>query len=222
MNHRIQAVLFDFEGTLVDFQWQLAPAEEELRRVFSAAGYEVAGSYAEQWNAAVPLAEARGQLDVLHAALAPVYDRWDADAAMRWQPRPGAVALLQALAARGVSAALISNCGRAALAHVLRRFELERLLAPVLCRDDLRLMKPEPEGIQRALAALGVDARAALFVGDSRTDVLAARAAGVPVAIISGGECDASAFVTLPPDHWVSALCEVEPLVAGVGGVWSG
>ncbi len=38
-----------------------------------------------------------------------------------------------------------------------------------------------------ALDRLGVPAAAAVFVGDSETDVLTARAAGVPVALVRGG-----------------------------------
>ena len=38
-----------------------------------------------------------------------------------------------------------------------------------------------------ALDRLGVPAAAAVFVGDSETDVLTARAAGVPVALMRGG-----------------------------------
>lgn len=47
MNRPIAIGRFHFEGTLVDFQWQLAAAEAELRRAFAAHGYATAGNYAE-------------------------------------------------------------------------------------------------------------------------------------------------------------------------------
>ncbi len=65
------------------------------------------------------------------------------------------------------------------------------------------------------LAELKAAPEAPLFVGDSRADVLAARAAGLRVAIIRGGECDESAFAELPPDFLVSQLDEVATLVGG-------
>ncbi|ODU11288.1 MAG: hypothetical protein ABS84_00030 [Rubrivivax sp. SCN 71-131] len=213
MQRRFRAVIFDFEGTLVDFQWQLGPAEEELRRACAALGCATAGSYAQLWNAAVAAGEPAGRLGEIRRGLQPIYDRWDADAATRWAPRPGAQALLAALAGRGVAAALVSNCGRAAVAGVLSRFHLDEHLLPVICRDDLHFMKPHPEGTQRALASLGLAPHEALFVGDSRTDVHAARAAGVPVAVIRGGECDPDAFADLPPDHWVDELGEILALI---------
>ena len=73
-------------------------------------------------------------------------------------------------------------------------------------------MKPRPEGALRALAELQTAPSAALFVGDSRADVLAARAAGLRVAIVRGGECVESDFAALPPDHFVSRLEEIAAL----------
>lgn len=214
MGADIDAVIFDFEGTLVDFQWRLAEGEAELRRGFAAAGYATSGSYAELWNAAADLAVPRGRLADLRRALCPVYDRWDADALSRWRPRPGASELLCDLHRRGVRAAMVSNIGRVALAGALDRFDLGRWLSPVVSRDEVTWMKPRPEGVRRVLATLGVAPSAALFVGDSRTDVLAARAAGMRVAIIRGGEREKAGSASLPPDHLISRLDEVGALIA--------
>lgn len=214
----IRTVVFDFEGTLVDFQWQLAPAQAELREAFAAQGHAVSGNYAQMWNAAADQAVAAGRLHSLRAALGPVYDRWDADALTRWSPRPGAAALLQRLAARGVAAAMVSNIGRSALAAGLERCALQRALAPVLSRDDVVHLKPHPEGVRAVLALRGCAPGRALFVGDSLADVAAARAAGLRVAIVRGGECDEAAFATAAPDHFVSTLDEVDALLDAPGG----
>jgi len=208
----IRAVVFDFEGTLVDFQWRLAEAEAELRAAFAALGHATEGNYAQLWNAAAEAALAEGRLEELRRALHPLYDRWDADALSRWSPRPGAEALLRRLAERGVKTCLVSNIGRAALDAALGRFGLGPLLCPVVSRDDVTFMKPHPEGVLRALAALGVTPQGALFVGDSRADVLAARTSGIRVAIIRGGECAEADFAACPPDHFVSGLEEVATL----------
>ena len=107
---------------------------------------------------------------------------------------------------------MVSNIGRAALKAALGRFGLDRWLAPVVSRDDVTFMKPRAEGTLRVLAELKTMPEEALFVGDSRADVLAARAAGLRVAIIRGGECDEPAFAELPPDRFVSRLDEIAAL----------
>ena len=214
MNKPIRTVVFDFEGTLVDFQWRLGPAETELRTAFAEQGYAVEGNYAQMWNAAADLAAAQGRIEALRRALFPVYDRWDADALTRWSPRPGASALLQRLADRHVQSAMVSNVGRAALEAALERFGVRRSLSPVLSRDDVTHLKPHPQGVSAVLAAMKAPAEEALFVGDSLADVGVARATGMRVAIIRGGESQRAAFAAAPPDWMVSRLEEIADLTA--------
>jgi phosphoglycolate phosphatase len=214
MDNLIRTVVFDFEGTLVDFQWQLEPGRIELRRAFAEQGYVVEGNYAGMWNAAADLAESQGRLEALRRALFPVFDRWDADALTRWSPRPGASELLLRLAERHVQTAMVSNVGRAALVAALARFGLRHRLWPVVSRDDVTHLKPHPEGVSAVLAATKTPPEEALFVGDSEADVSAARAVGMRVAIIDGGEAQAGAFAAAPPDWMVSRLEEIADLIA--------
>jgi len=213
MRQKYTAVIFDFEGTLVDFQWQLKPAENELRRAFAALGFDgeefANGNYAAMWNAAADLFAQQGRMAELRQALCPIYDRWDFDALSRWTPRPGAAELLCRLAAGGARVGMVSNVGREALAKALTRFDFARWLSPVVTRDEVTYMKPRAEGILRVLSHWGVAAGDVLFIGDSRADVFGARAAGMPVAIIRGGECDETAFADAPPDHMISQLNEL-------------
>ena len=214
---RYEGVLFDHEGTLVDFQWRLAPAEIELHQAYHGLGYHgevfANDNYATMWNRAYDMAVAEGREDELRRALYPIYDRWDADALTRWEPRPDASRVLQGLVEAGVRTGMVSNIGRPALDAALARFDLARWLSPVVGRGDVPYMKPRPEGIRLVLAGWRLGPEKVLFVGDSRADVLGARAAGIDVVIIRGGECDESAFVDCPPDHYVSVLVELLELV---------
>lgn len=218
-NHAYSAVIFDFEGTLVDFQWQLEPAEDELRSAFAELGFDgdefTHGNYAAMWNAAADLLAPQERMAELRQALYPIYDRWDLDALTRWAPRPGAAELLRRCAAGGLRVGMVSNVGRRALTGALGRFDFAGWLLPVVSRDEVTYMKPRAEGILRVLSDWRVAAGEVLFVGDSRADVSGARAAGVPVAIIRGGECDETAFADDPPDHMISQLGELVGLIAG-------
>jgi phosphoglycolate phosphatase len=218
-NQAYAAAIFDFEGTLVDFQWQLEPAEDDLRRAFAELGFggdEFArGNYATMWNAAADTLAQQGRMAELRRALCPIYDRWDLDALTRWAPRPGAAELLRRLAAAGARVGMVSNVGRRALTSALTRFDFARWLSPVVTRDEVTYMKPRAEGILRALADWQIAPENVLFVGDSRADVFGARAAGMAVAIIRGGECEEAAFADAPPDHMISHLNELGEHIAG-------
>jgi phosphoglycolate phosphatase len=108
---------------------------------------------------------------------------------------------------------MVSNVGRAALGEALRRFDFADRLLPVVTRDEVTYMKPRSEGVLRVLAHWQLAADEVLFVGDSRADVFAARAAGLPVAIIRGGECEEAAFADSPPDYLISHLQELGELI---------
>ena len=213
MRRKYTAAIFDFEGTLVDFQWQLAPAEDELRRAFAELGFDgeafTNGNYATMWNAAADRLARQGRMAELRQALCPVYDRWDLDALSRWAPRPGAAELLSRLVAAGSRVGMVSNIGREALATALTRFDFARRLSPVVTRDEVTCMKPRAEGILQVLSDWQLAAGDVLFIGDSRADVFGARAAGMPVAIIRGGECDETDFTDAPPDYMISQLNEL-------------
>ena len=207
------AAIFDFEGTLVDFQWQLDPAEDELRRAFAELGFGgeafTSGNYASMWNAAADQLAPQERMAELRQALGPIYDRWDLDALTRWAPRPGAAELLRRLVTEGLRVGMVSNVGRKALARALNRFDFARWLSPVVSRDEVTHMKPGAEGILRVLSDWQIAPGDALFVGDSRADVFGARAAGMAVAIIRGGECEESDFAGAPPDHMISQLSDL-------------
>ena len=211
------AAIFDFEGTLVDFQWQLEPAEDELRAAFAELGFGgeafTRGNYATMWNAAADQLARQGRMAELRRALCPIYDRWDLDALTRWAPRPGAAELLCRLVTDGLRVGMVSNVGRNALARALNRFDFGRWLSPVVTRDEVTYMKPGAEGVLRVLSEWQTAPGDVLFIGDSRADVFGARAAGMAVAIIRGGECEESDFAEAPPDHMISQLSElVEPV----------
>jgi phosphoglycolate phosphatase-like HAD superfamily hydrolase len=58
----------------------------------------------------------------------------------------------------------------------------------MVTRDMVRHAKPDPDLFLAAAAALGVDARDAMVVGDSVWDLLAARrAAAIGIGLMSGG-----------------------------------
>ena len=54
--------------------------------------------------------------------------------------------------------------------------------------DDCRCRKPAPTLLQRASLELGIELKASIMVGDSRSDVEAARAAGCRPVLISDSE----------------------------------
>ena len=95
---------------------------------------------------------------------------------------------LDALAAAGWRLGVCTNKPTRLAAKLLDALGLGRRFGgAVVGGDAAPERKPHPAPLLLALDRLGVPATAAVFVGDSETDVLTARAAGVPVALVRGG-----------------------------------
>lgn len=201
----VRPVIFDLEGTLVDFQWDLDAAERQAVEVLTELGFPAADleglDYARLLNAAVTEADAHG-LDpaAVRARLDELYDEFDAEALTRWTLRDGAEAVVPAVPRR----ALVTNVGRAATTALLDRHGLT--FDVVVTRDDVRLVKPDPAGLERAAESLGGDP---LFVGDSLTDVRAGAAAGLEVAVVLGGESADEAIRAADPAHLLDRLADL-------------
>jgi HAD superfamily hydrolase (TIGR01509 family) len=82
-------------------------------------------------------------------------------------------------------------------AKIRRRFEADLVqlgmvehIDVAVCADDLDTEKPDPEGVLRALAGLGIAADRAVMVGDSPQDIGAGSAAGTATVGVAWGHLD--------------------------------
>lgn len=98
------------------------------------------------------------------------------------QPSDGGEASMRACRDSGRAVAIVSNNSTPAVRCYLAQHRLVELVdGPVVGRRHGRpeLMKPHPAPIEDALSSLGIQPSAAVLVGDSLTDVIGARAAGI-------------------------------------------
>ncbi len=103
------------------------------------------------------------------------------------RPWPGAVEALEALAAAGHRLAVCTNKPEAMSRTLLDRLDLARFFRAVLGGDSLAVRKPDPRHLTATIRQAGGAATDAVMVGDSIADVDAARAAGVPVVVVTFG-----------------------------------
>jgi putative hydrolase of the HAD superfamily len=98
-------------------------------------------------------------------------------------PLDGALRIMEALDARGLRLAVICNTGRAPgniLRIILERLGMAKLLSVLTFSGELGWRKPHPEIFKQTLAALGVEPREAIHVGDSlASDIAGASAIGM-------------------------------------------
>jgi phosphoglycolate phosphatase/AHBA synthesis associated protein len=92
---------------------------------------------------------------------------------------PSAAGVLEALAARGLATAVVTNTVSPLAEEILDAARLRASFQVIACADQVAHAKPAPDLVLAALDRLGVAREHAVFVGDSRYDREAAQAAGV-------------------------------------------
>ena len=80
--------------------------------------------------------------------------------------------------AKRAELALFTGRTRKELVHTLDHFGVTKLFRRVITMDDVKRLKPDPEGLHRLLN--GADPRSAIYLGDMLDDALASKRAGVP------------------------------------------
>ena len=131
------------------------------------------------------------------------------------RPFDGAQTLLDAVAARGIAIAMVTNKIEASTAVQLAQFGWERYFGAVVCADSVANPKPAPDEAIEALRRLGVAPANAAFVGDTESDTNCARDAGIPVIIGLAGTRHASSLLASGATHVVDSLDEVLAILVG-------
>lgn len=100
---------------------------------------------------------------------------------------PGVAEALAALGASGVALSVLTNKPGDMSRTILEGLGVAFRFARILGAGDVPARKPDPSGLLALLAELGIAAEDTWMVGDSATDVGAARAARVRMAGVAWG-----------------------------------
>ena len=128
---------------------------------------------------------------------------------------PGVIACLDRCAAAGWRLAVCTNKMEHSTKLLLGKLGVLDRFAFVCGQDTFGVGKPDPRPFVETVRAAGGALDRAVMVGDSKTDVAIARAAGAPVICVDFGYTDVP-VAELGPDRVVSSFDEVFAAAAGV------
>ena len=106
------------------------------------------------------------------------------------RPFDGLIQSLDELSGRGVRLAVCTNKSEDLSRKLLRLLDLDRFFPVVLGGDSLPVRKPDPLHLTETIRRAGGDVANALMIGDSLSDIGAAKSAAVPVIAVSFGYPD--------------------------------
>jgi phosphoglycolate phosphatase len=100
---------------------------------------------------------------------------------------PGVRETLEHWSQLGIAMACVTNKPARFTEPLIDFFRLREFMPIAISGDTLPVRKPDPAPLLFACERLQVSAQRTVMIGDSRNDVLAARAAGMPVVCVSYG-----------------------------------
>lgn len=183
-----RAVIFDLDGTLVDTAPDLMRATnhvlqglgrrpismDEVRvfvghgaRALLTRGLNATGGLPENYN-----------VEPDYEAFVSYYA---ANIAGGSAPFPGLIALLDRLRSDGIALGVCTNKLEGLSVKLLDALDMSKYFGSVIGPDTIGVAKPDPRPFHEAVSRLKLQSPRAIMVGDSETDILTARNAGVPV-----------------------------------------
>jgi len=184
----MQAIIFDFDGTVVDTE---SAIYESWREVYEREGGTLSF---ERWAEGVggpvqlfdPYSELEAQVGrkldrkaIQHARRSRELELIAAEGA-----RPGIVHLLDEAQARGLKVGLASNSHRDWVERHLIELGIEEYFDALATADEVERLKPDPDLYLLAAERLGVTPRQALAIEDSPSGAAAAVRAGLVCLVV--------------------------------------
>ena len=203
----MSALVFDLDGTLVDSAPDMAEALNRVMAARDLLGFALAEVRGFVGNGVAMLIRramaARGRAG--EAVFADWHDAYLAAYAdcicVETRLYPGVAEVLDGLA--GHRLAICTNKPQALTDALLEALDLRPRFAAVLGGDTEFGRKPDPAPLRQVAGLIGT--ADAVMVGDSMADAGAARAAGLPLILYTGGYRDRAVDEIAPDarfDHW--------------------
>ena len=217
------AVVFDMDGTLVTFNFDVQGTRRALLGELTSRGFDttdlsltsptqaIMDSVREQilsGRVSADLVEVRGKLYSM-------LDTFELDSASSTLVLPQTRETLDYLRAKSVRMGVLTNSGRRGAIAVLDRSGLKDRFEFILTRDEVEAMKPRPEGVRKASELLGVPPEKVYYVGDSLYDVQAAKDAGAKAVSVTTGNYSSQRLKERGADYVISSIAEL-PSILGL------
>ena len=219
-----RCVVFDLDGTLADTSGDLLAAANAC---FAAMGH---GAVLDGRDVLVAFQGGRAMLRVGFERLGLQWSEADIDAhypvllagyagAIDTHTRlyPGAVRAVQALLDAGYATAICTNKPEGLADILLHRLGIRGMFGALVGADTLATRKPDAAPYQAAVERAGGDVAKSMLIGDTETDRATARAAGVPVVLVSFGP-EAGGVTRWQPDAVLDHFDDLGAVVARLIG----
>lgn len=213
---RALTVLFDLDGTLVEYNIKGEQAKKEFLYYISDLGYPV-----KEIDPALPLGliikllskNSEERAKELLSTANRVYKKYEIEAAKFTRTKEFAIETLMSLKDKKINVGVTTNNSKEAVMLSLRKSKLLEYIDVIVTRDDVIEIKPFPEMLIKAAHLLKAPLNMCMHVGDSYVDVMAARSSGMMAVAVVGGVSPIETLYKYQPHFIINNLRELLTLI---------
>ena len=179
--------LFDLDGTLIDSDQMLIETFHELYKIYRP-GYMPEDSYirtfsgpqiTETLSKEFPNEDQTKMMNEYRERSRKYYDQYV-------RLFPNVMKMLEMLKNKGIKFGIITNKHRYATQYTYKLLDLEKFDIFSVCADDVKNLKPAPDGVYESMEHFGVENKEdVIYIGDGYIDYLTAKNAGIHFGYIS-------------------------------------
>jgi len=221
MLQKPEMILIDVDGTLVDSVPDLAYCVDEMMKAVGREPYgeekvrDWVGNGVERLVRRALIGQLDGDpADADFEQAYPVFlDLYADNTSKRSALYPGVKEGLEYLKASGYELGCVTNKAEQFTTPLLRDLGISDYFAIVVAGDTLPVKKPDPGPLLHAAEFFGVSPDRSLMLGDSISDVKAARAAGFQIVCMSYGYNHGEDIRNYDPDTVIDSMVELKGLI---------
>lgn len=215
---QLDAVLFDLDGTLLDTAPDFFVVVNQLceQHQYPTLSYEsIRNTVSHGARALITLAT---QLEPQQAGFEEhrqeLLNRYAKHLAVKTCLFDGLEPLLNWLETKQIHWGIVTNKPRLYSEAILAQLKLEQRCATLVCPDDVKQTKPDPESLLLACQQINATANNCIYIGDHRRDIEAGQRAGMKTISAGYGYIDANDPATnWGADHHVEQAQELLSLI---------
>ena len=178
----LKAIIFDMDGTLVSSLPVIYHCENEISRRYlkvSLTLEDVIAKFGPPAHRIITDMTQNLPDAIQKKAVSDYYECYRTNVLSRGLVFPGIPELLRKIRLSGRRLGLFTGVEKNMMEYTLTAFKLSEFFEVRITADDIKKIKPDPEGITLALSRIKASPKESMYVGDSPTDIVAGKAAGI-------------------------------------------
>jgi HAD superfamily hydrolase (TIGR01509 family) len=215
---KIDAVIFDLDGTLIDsieIYFRIVDIVFErlnLPPVSREAMLEAIKDGDFDWDCVLPDDVKDLKDEIISNAVEIIYEIYPQMFGKDLKLISGADRVLKCISGDGVKVGLVTSTPQQGMVYKMQPLKIagvDKLFEAIITTDDVQKKKPAAEPLVECVRRLQVDANRSVYVGDTRVDIKAGKAAGMRTIGVLTGFDDLESLKKENPDAIINSVVDL-------------